>query len=100
MDYFLKLYDINNWKDYIIKSFQQPFNNDINVLLITYLFKLHPDNLILTDESIYQIKKVFVELKLCNKDIKEQDLLVLIDNYAKKYINNLNEELLFASHNK
>lgn len=97
MDYFLKLYDINNWEDYIIKSFQQPFNNDINVLLITYLFKLHSDDLILTDESIYQIKKVFVELKLCDKDIKNQDLLVLINNYAKKYINNPNEELLFAS---
>lgn len=98
MDYFLKLYDINNWKDYIIKSFQQPFNNDINVLIIACLFKLHPSDLILTDESIYQIKKVFVELKLCDKDIKNQDLIVLINNCAKKYIDNPNEELLFASH--
>lgn len=99
MDYFLKIYDINNWKDYIIKSFQQQIDNNINVIIITCLFKLHPKDLLLTNESIHQIKRAFFQLKICDKNIKEQELIKLIDVYAKKYINNPNEELLISKLN-
>lgn len=99
MDYFLRIYDINNWKDYIIKSFQQQIDNNINVIIITCLFKLHPKDLLLTNESIHQIKRAFFQLKICDKNIKEQELIKLIDVYAKKYINNPNEELLISKLN-
>ena len=94
MDYFLRIYDINNWKDYITKSFQQQIDNNINVIIITCLFKLHPKDLLLTNESINQIKRAFFQLKICDKNIKEQELIKLIGVYADKYINNPNEELL------
>lgn len=96
MDYFLRLYDINNWKDYITKSFQQQIDNNINVIIITCLFKLHPKDLLLTNESIHQIKRAFFQLKICDKNIKEQELIKLIGVYADKYINNPNEELLIS----
>lgn len=99
MDYFLRIYDINNWKDYITKSFQQQIDNNINVIIITCLFKLHPKDLLLTNESIHQIKRAFFQLKICDKNIKEQELIKLIDVYAKKYINNPNEELLISKLN-
>ena len=94
MDYFLRIYDINNWKDYITKSFQQQIDNNINVIIIACLFKLHPKDLLLTNESIHQIKMAFFQLKICNKNIQVEELLKLIGTYAKKYINNPNEELL------
>ena len=94
MDYFLRIYDINNWKDYITKSFQQQIDNNINVIIIACLFKLHPNDLIITDELLLNIRSAFVKLKLCNKNIQVEELLKLIDTYAKKYINNPNEELL------
>ena len=94
MDYFLRIYDINNWKDYITKSFQQQIDNNINVIIIACLFKLHPNDLIITDELLLNIRNAFVKLKLCNKNIQVEELLKLIDTYAKKYINNPNEELL------
>lgn len=96
MDYFLRIYDINNWKDYIIKSFQQQIDNNINVIIITCLFKLHPKDLLLTNESIHQIKRAFFQLKICDKNIKEQELIKLISVYADKYINNPNEELFIS----
>lgn len=96
MDYFLRIYDINNWKDYIIKSFQQQIDNNINVIIITCLFKLHPKDLLLTNESIHQIKRAFFQLKICDKNIKEQELIKLIGIYADKYVNNPNEELLIS----
>lgn len=96
MDYFLRIYDINNWKDYIIKSFQQQIDNNINVIIITCLFKLHPKDLLLTNESIHQIKRAFFQLKICDKNIKEQELIKLISVYADKYVNNPNEELLIS----
>lgn len=96
MDYFLRIYDINNWKDYITKSFQQQIDNNINVIIITCLFKLHPKDLLLTNESIHQIKRAFFQLKICDKNIKEQELIKLIGVYADKYINNPNEELLIS----
>ena len=95
MDYFLRLYDINNWKDYITKSFQQQIDNNINVIIIACLFKLHPSDLIITDELLINIRNVFIQLKICDKDIQTKDLIKLIGTYAKKYINNPNEELLF-----
>ena len=95
MDYFLRIYDINNWKDYITKSFQQQIDNNINVIIIACLFKLHPNDLIITDELLLNIRSAFVKLKLCNKNIQVEELLKLIGTYAKKYINNPNEELLF-----
>ena len=96
MDYFLRIYDINNWKDYITKSFQQQIDNNINVIIITCLFKLHPKDLLLTNESIHQIKMAFFQLKICDKNIKEQELIKLIGVYADKYVNNPNEELLIS----
>lgn len=96
MDYFLRIYDINNWKDYVIKSFQQQIDNNINVIIITCLFKLHPKDLLLTNESIHQIKRAFFQLKICDKNIKEQELIKLIGVYADKYINNPNEKLLIS----
>lgn len=99
MDYFLRIYDINNWKDYIIKSFQQQIDNNINVIIITCLFKLHPKDLLLTNESIHQIKRAFFQLKICDKNIKEQELIKLIGVYADKYVNNPNEELLISKLN-
>lgn len=99
MDYFLRIYDINNWKDYIIKSFQQQIDNNINVIIITCLFKLHPKDLLLTNESIHQIKRAFFQLKICDKNIKEQELIKLIGIYADKYVNNPNEELLISKLN-
>lgn len=96
MDYFLRIYDINNWKDYITKSFQQQIDNNINVIIIACLFKLHPKDLLLTNESIHQIKRAFFQLKICDKNIKEQELIKLIGVYANKYINNPNEELLIS----
>ena len=96
MDYFLRLYDINNWKDYIIKSFQQQIDNNINVIIIACLFKLHPKDLLLTNDSIREIKNAFFQLKICDKNIKEQELIKLIGVYANKYINNPNEELLIS----
>lgn len=96
MDYFLRIYDINNWKDYITKSFQQQIDNNINVIIITCLFKLHPKDLLLTNESIHQIKRAFFQLKICDKNIKEQELIKLIGVYADKYVNNPNEELLIS----
>ena len=96
MDYFLRLYDINNWKDYIIKSFQQQIDNNINVIIIACLFKLHPKDLLLTNKSIREIKNVFFQLKICDKNIKEQELIKLIGVYADKYVNNPNEELLIS----
>ena len=94
MDYFLRIYDINNWKDYITKSFQQQIDNNINVIIIACLFKLHPNDLIITDELLLNIRSAFVKLKLCNKNIQVEELLKLIGTYAKKYIDNPNEELL------
>lgn len=96
MDYFLRLYDINNWKDYIIKSFQQQIDNNINVIIIACLFKLHPKDLLLTNDSIHEIKNTFFQLKICDKNIKEQELIKLIGVYANKYINNPNEKLLIS----
>lgn len=96
MDYFLRIYDINNWKDYITKSFQQQIDNNINVIIITCLFKLHPKDLLLTNESIHQIKRAFFQLKICDKNIKEQELIKLIGVYVDKYVNNPNEELLIS----
>ena len=96
MDYFLRLHDINNWKDYIIKSFQQQIDNNINVIIIACLFKLHPKDLLLTNDSIREIKNAFFQLKICDKNIKEQELIKLIGVYANKYINNPNEELLIS----
>ena len=99
MDYFFFFYDINNGKDYITKSFQQQIDNNINVIIILYLFKLHPKDLLLTNESIHQIKMAFFQLKICDKNIKEQELIKLIGVYADKYINNPNEELLISKLN-
>ena len=96
MDYFLRIYDINNWKDYITKSFQQQIDNNINVIIISCLFKLHPKDLLLTNESIHQIKRAFFQVKICDKNIKEQELIKLIGVYADKYVNNPNEELLIS----
>ena len=96
MDYFLRIYDINNWKDYITKSFQQQIDNNINVIIIACLSKLHPKDLLLTNESIHQIKMAFFQLKICDKNIKEQELIKLIGVYADKYVNNPNEELLIS----
>ena len=99
MDYFLRIYDINNWKDYITKSFQQQIDNNINVIIIACLFKLQPKDLLLTNESIHQIKRAFFQLKICDKNIKEQELIKLIGVYADKYVNNPNEELLISKLN-
>ena len=95
MDYFLSIYDINNWDDYILKTYDQLKYANISQYIIACLFKLHPSDLIITDELLINIRNVFIQLKICDKDIQTKNLIKLIGTYAKKYINNPNEELLF-----
>ena len=96
MDYFLSIYDINNWDDYILKTYDKLSYDNVTQYIIACLFKLHPKDLLLTNESIHQIKRAFFQLKICDKNIKEQELIKLIGVYADKYVNNPNEELLIS----
>ena len=94
MDYFLSIYDINNWDDSILKTYDKLSYDNVTQYIIACLFKLHPNDLIITDELLLNIRSAFVKLKLCNKNIQVEELLKLIGTYAKKYIDNPNEELL------
>ena len=96
MDYFLSIYDINNWDDYILKTYDQLKYANISQYIIACLFKLHPSDLIITDELLINIRNIFIQLKICDKYIKKTIFNAFFNDfyYFLQFINNFYKTIL------
>lgn len=93
MDYFLEIYDIYDWSDYIIKTFDIINNDNVNTMIISILFKRHPKEIIIDEAILILMKQIFVKIGECKNDVKEDELIKLIYKYVKIYSENNNEPL-------
>lgn len=94
MDYFLQIYGINDWNDYIVKSIETDINDNIQLILLSILFKTQYHSIIKTSILLNTIRRIFSDKGLCNKNITIEELNKLIDEYIDKYANNPKEALL------
>lgn len=93
MDYFLEIYDIYDWSDYIIKTFDIINNDNVNTMIISILFKRHPKEIIIDEAILTLMKQIFVKIGECKNDVKDDELIKLIYKYVKIYSENNNEPL-------
>ena len=91
MDYFLSIYNINNWIDYNIKLLDvNTISSHIHLIILSILLKKHPKEIIITNGLLSYVNQLFVKYKL----LKEPNIQTTNDLLLK--LNN-SKELLFTT---
>ena len=91
MDYFLSIYNINNWIDYNIKLLDvNTISSHIHLIILSILLKKHPKEIIITNGLLSYVNQLFVKYKLLTEPNIQatNDLLLKLNN---------SKELLFTT---
>lgn len=94
MDYFLKIYGINNWYDYVRKSITYDYDNNFDFLILSILIKKYPNQIIFTNSLIKRFRNLLYSIQETQPIKTDQDVIDCILKYAKIYTTNPAEPLL------